>query len=65
MFRKTVRDNGKTAKELLNEIKIDCEDKALTNNKNWMNTSKNELDNLFHQFTLSFFDFFWVYEIGL
>ena len=26
MFRKTVRDNGKTAKELLNEIKIDCED---------------------------------------
>ena len=26
MFRKTVKDNGKTAKELLNEIKIDCED---------------------------------------
>ena len=26
MFRKTVRDNGKVAKELLEEIKIDCED---------------------------------------
>jgi hypothetical protein len=26
MFRKTVKDNGKAAKELLNEIKIDCED---------------------------------------
>ncbi len=26
MFRKTIRDNGKAAKELLNEIKIDCDD---------------------------------------
>ena len=26
MFRKTVKDNGKAAKELLNEIKIDCKD---------------------------------------
>ncbi len=26
MFRKTVKDKGKTAKELLNEIKIDCDD---------------------------------------
>ena len=26
MFRKTVRDNGKVAKELLEQIKIDCED---------------------------------------
>ena len=26
MFRKTVRDNGKVAKELLEEIKVDCED---------------------------------------
>ncbi|MDA9632114.1 acyl-CoA dehydrogenase [Alphaproteobacteria bacterium] len=26
MFRKTVRDNGKVAKELLEEIEIDCED---------------------------------------
>ena len=25
MFRKTVRDNGETAKEFLEEIKIDCE----------------------------------------
>ncbi len=25
MFRKTIRDNGKTAKELLEEIKVDCE----------------------------------------
>ncbi len=28
MFRKTIRDNGKTAKELLDEIKIDCEDNS-------------------------------------
>ena len=26
MFRKTIRDNGKAAKELLDEIKIDCDD---------------------------------------
>ncbi len=26
MFRKTIRDNGKVAKELLDEIKIDCDD---------------------------------------
>ena len=26
MFRKTVKDNGKAAKELLNEIKVDCKD---------------------------------------
>ena len=26
MFRKTIRDNGSVAKELLNEIKIDCDD---------------------------------------
>ena len=26
MFRKTIRDNGKTAKDLLDEIKIDCDD---------------------------------------
>ena len=26
MFRKTIRDNGKAAKELLDEIKIDCND---------------------------------------
>ena len=26
MFRKTIRDNGRVAKELLNEIKIDCDD---------------------------------------
>ena len=25
MFRKTLRDNGKTAKEFLQEIKVDCE----------------------------------------
>ena len=25
MFRKTLRDNGKTAKEILEEIKVDCE----------------------------------------
>ena len=28
MFRKTIRDNGKTAKELLDEIKIDCDDNS-------------------------------------
>ena len=26
MFRKTIRDNGKAAKELIDEIKIDCDD---------------------------------------
>ena len=36
MFRKTIKDNGKTAKELLNEIKIDCED----------NTEMSEMVNL-------------------
>ena len=28
MFRKTIRDNGKVAKELLDEIKIDCDDNS-------------------------------------
>ena len=28
MFRKTIRDNGKAAKELLDEIKIDCDDNS-------------------------------------
>ena len=28
MFRKTIRDNGKAAKELLDEIKIDCNDNS-------------------------------------
>ena len=28
MFRKTIRDNGRVAKELLDEIKIDCDDNS-------------------------------------